>query len=333
MQAISLGEYKNSTEQDWELKEISKPVPADGEVLVRLCAASINPVDVYVVGGHLASAGWAQPTPFTPGYDLAGVVEKVGTSVDQFMEGDEVYGVNWALDVGQAQGKHDDESALVGGAFAQFIRIPACKLSKKPKDVSFQSAAAVALVGTTALQGLRNIDALKPQKKVLVLGGASSVGYTAIQIAKANGAEVVATSSARTMEYVKKAGADQIINYTEEKWEENASLLGFDAVFDTVGEKDGFLRAKRILKDDGSFVSIANFDAGFDPSAHAPLKYAAWYCLKNNVFDQDYLMALMLEGKLQLPVEECFPFSMDGIQQAFAKQAGGKSMGKNIILF
>lgn len=109
--------------------------------------------------------------------------------------------------------------------------------------------------------------------------------------------------------------------------------MGFDAVFDTVGEKDGFARAKRILKADGSFVSIANFDAGFDPSAHAPLKYAAWYCLKNNAADQDELMALMADGRLQLPVEECFGFSKDGIRDAFAKQASGKSKGKNVIVF
>eukprot|EP00656_Telonema_subtile_P022375 TRINITY_DN234_c0_g1_i1.p1 TRINITY_DN234_c0_g1~~TRINITY_DN234_c0_g1_i1.p1 ORF type:complete len:357 (+),score=106.47 TRINITY_DN234_c0_g1_i1:132-1202(+) len=334
MKAVVVTEYKAHTEQDFTPKEVPRPDCAPGMVLVRNKAASINPIDYKVVGGHLADAGWPQPNPLTPGYDLAGTVEAIGDTVDGVGVGDDVFACNWGSAKGTHMNNHADEGQPIAGALAEYVLIPAAKLSTKPAGVSFEEASAVALVGLTAMQALETL--IGPDyngKKVLVLGGAGAVGYVACQLAKLGGATVFTTASERTMEYVKGTGADVLINYREEKWEEQELLRGVDGVFDTTGEEGGFAKAKTILKEDGAFVTIASFDAGFDPAAHAPLRFASFQCLTNDVAQQDKLAGMLADKSLKINVESTFAFSKEGIDAAFAAQAGGKSMGKNVVVF
>jgi len=333
MKTTRIHEYKNHAEQDWALFDVPKPTPADGQVLVKIVATSINPVDTKVVAGYIKS--WAMPEPFTPGYDVSGVVEAVGAGVTDTAVGDEVWGVNWALDIGQPSGQHDDASGLTGGAFAEYIVMPEEKLSKKPAALSHAEAAAVALVGTTAMQGVAKCEPTEG-KTVLVLAGATAVGWLAVQLLKqVPGVRVVTTSSPRTLAHVQEAGPDRVIDYTATKWFEDPELLEqrVDAVFDTIGEAGVFANAKKVLKaEGGAFVSIANFEAGADGAAHAPaLKYAAFYCLKNNRAHQDELARLIVEGKLKVKVDATFPFTKEGVTSAFTTMAAGKSMGKNVI--
>lgn len=337
MKALVVKEYKEWKSQDLEPVSIAKPTPGAGQILIRAKAAALNPIDWMVMAGFLKN--WDQPSPYTPGYDIAGVVEAVGEGVEDFKMGDEVFAVNWALDKGQQMGAHNDNAGgeeekkgPIAGTFAEYCVLPANKVSKKHSSVSFELAAGVALVGTTAYQSLKTLGVGK-DTKVLILGGAGAVGYLACQLAKSMGAYVVTTASSRTMDYVKTTGVDKIINYREEKWEEVPELKGIDAVFDTVGEKDGFARAKKIVKDQGSFISISSFDVGYVPTAHAEFKYAAFYCLKNNVKDQDELMEMLANKKLKLTIENTFSFTKQGVQDAFAAQTSGKSMGKNVIVF
>jgi hypothetical protein len=127
--------------------------------------------------------------------------------------------------------------------------------------------------------------------------------------------------------------ADSIIDYTAGKWEEDPLVGDVDVVFDTVGEAEGFAKAKKegVLKADGAFISIGSFDAGLDPSAHPPLRFASFFCLSNNKEVQDALAGAIAAGQLVVPIEEEFPFTSEGVSALFAKQEGGKSKGKNIL--
>eukprot|EP00468_Gymnochlora_sp_CCMP2014_P015381 CAMPEP_0167770296 /NCGR_PEP_ID=MMETSP0110_2-20121227/17841_1 /TAXON_ID=629695 /ORGANISM="Gymnochlora sp., Strain CCMP2014" /LENGTH=410 /DNA_ID=CAMNT_0007659459 /DNA_START=891 /DNA_END=2123 /DNA_ORIENTATION=- len=400
MKAVVVTEYKAWEEQDFTPVEVPIPQPADDQILVKVKAAAMNPIDWKVIVGMTKGFGWAQPNPLIPGYDLAGIVEAVGSDVKDYKVGDAVFAVNWAADRGQLMGAHDDNAGEkkkgpVAGAFAEYAVIPASKVTKKDAKVSFEQAAAVALVGTTAYQALKHLkigkgtklmvlggsgavghvaiqnavipaskvtkkdakvsfeqaaavalvgttayQALKHLKigkgtKLMVLGGSGAVGHVAIQIAKAMGAEVTTTASNRTKSYVKKSGVDKIVNYREEKWEELKELQGIDAVLDTVGNPDSLDKAKKVVKHGGRFLTIANFDLSLaDSTKQRPrFDYAGLYLLKNNVKDQEYLQDLMLKGQLKVGINKQFSFTKSGVTDAFKAQAGGKSMGKNVIVF
>jgi len=313
-----------------KIEEVPVPAVKAGQVLVKNAFAAINPIDWKVSTGGLKGAGWKCDLPFVPGYDLSGTVAAVGEGVSGFAAGDEVFAVNWGVD------KHDnpdDPAATIGGTFAEYTAIAASSLSKKPKELGHDLAAAVALVGTTAHEMLFHHLKLTSGARVIILGGASAVGQLAVQLSKNKGLWVATTASDRNMDFVKDLGADKVINYTKDDWTQDADLKGVDAVFDTVGEKDAFAKAKTVVKEDGGFVSIASFDAGFDPAAHAPLRFAAFRVLHNDVKVQDELASLLVSGKLKLPIDGCFDFSLDGVKGVWAKSQGGKSLGKSVIKF
>ena len=295
--------------------------------MVKVVAAAANPVEGKVMGGHVKEA-WNCPLPWVLGYDFSGTVSEVGDGVTGIAVGDEVFAVNWGRNDHGAGS--DDEP--IGGAFAEYISIPARKLSKKPPGVSHQQAAALALVGTTAKQSL-DLIGCGPGKTVLILGGSGAVGAVAVQLAKLRDATVITTCSPRTVDFVATLGADRIIDYTADQWFEDHDLVAtrIDAILDTVGEDGTFAASRAVLKDTGAFLSIASFEAGVDPTAHAPLSYAARYCLINSPSDQDELAALVEQGKLDVPIDEEFPFTHEGITELIEKQQSGKSMGKNVL--
>lgn len=302
--------------------DVPKPSAGEGEVVVKIAYAAVNPVDWKVFQGHLNSA-WKVEMPFHPGYDFSGAVVEVGAGVTEFETDDEVFAVNWG------QNTHDDDKHIAG-TFAEYIAIAASKVTKKPAELSHAKAAAIALVGTTAHQSLFSQLKVTAGQKVLILGGAGSVGIAGIQLAKGKSVWVATTCSPRTEEFVKSLNPDKTVNYRENDWSEDPELKGVDAVFDAIGEKDGFARAKKILKPDGRFVSIASFDAGFDPTAHAPLAHAAFFCLANDPAVQAELAALAA-GDFKMPIEAEFSFTTQGVQDALAKQLEGKAIGKYVI--
>ncbi|KAA8490792.1 2-methylene-furan-3-one reductase [Porphyridium purpureum] len=314
--------------------DVAVPEPGPGTVRVKIVTASINPVDFMVCRTGLTAAGWNTALPFVPFYDLSGTVDAVGTDVSAFQVGDEVFGVNWGQGKDQPFAVHDDEFNLVGGACAEYAIMPACKLSLKPAAVSHDVAAAVALVGTTAYQAL-DVLGVKSGSRVLILGGAGAVGQIAVQLAKERGAWVATTCSGRTRDFVSSvAKPDMIIDYNVSKWDEMEEIKGsLDAVFDAVGEKDAFPRVRdgKLVREGGSYLSIAGRDVGYDAKAHPGFTYAAWYCLKNSPKVQDELAKLIADKKLVVTIEETFPFTLEGVLRAFVKQESGKSVGKNII--
>jgi 2-desacetyl-2-hydroxyethyl bacteriochlorophyllide A dehydrogenase len=245
-----------------ELKTVDIPSAAPGMVIVKVHKASANPVDLLVMSGVAKNFGWDIPLPFTAGYDFAGTVSSIDAADrGKFKEGERVFAVNWG------QHKHMNEGEPIAGAFAEFIAIPASKLSKIPDSVSFDVAAAVALVGTTAYQTLFGCLKLKAGQRVLILGGSTSVGYLAVQLAKRHGLWVATTCSTRNIDFVSTAGADLVVDYKVDQWDEIPELKNVDGVLDAVGETAAFSRSttKGVVKADGGYVTICNGDAGFDP--------------------------------------------------------------------
>jgi len=310
------------------VREVAKPQPKDGEILVKVNAASVNPIDGKVMSGGMKGAGWRCDLPFTLGYDVSGVVEELGDRVDDFAVGDDVWGVNWG------QNKHDDDDGnAVGGTFAEYIALPASKLSKKPSDLSHSRAAALGLVGTTAYQLVESSE-VKEGDRVLVLGGSTAVGMLVIQLLKLRGAIVITTSSPRTRSFVETLGPDQIIDYTAEDWSTVLASVPVEHVIDTVGVENDFHKAAGITKEGATYLSIASFDVGFDPNAHQPhYSRASFLCLSNSRKVQDILASLVTDGKLRTFIETEVPFSQEGVNVIMTKQKAGKSLGKNVLLF
>ncbi len=203
-----------------EFEDIEKPVPADNEVLVKVKAAGVNPLDWHYMRGtpyimRLMGSGIGAPTDTSVGVDFAGVVEAVGKDVTQFRPGDEVFGGR-------------------SGAFAEYLTVPDDRaIALKPDNMSFEQVASVPIAAITALQALRDKGQIKPGQKVLINGASGGVGTFAVQIAKSYGAEVTGVCSARNTEMVLSIGADHVIDYRMGNYTENGQH--YDLIIDMVG--------------------------------------------------------------------------------------------------
>jgi len=329
MLAAQYSSYSNDF-KTVSLVQVNKPKAQAKFALVKIKFAASNPVDCGVMAGLGKAAGWKMTFPFTMGYDFSGIIEALDESDigKPFQVGDEVFCVNWG------NAKHDDDDGSeIAGTFAEYISIPIRKLSKKPATVTFEQAAAVALVGTTAYQslGVLNVTA---SSKILILGGSTAVGYLAIQLAKNRGAWVATTCSTRTVEYVRTVNPDRIINYKEQQWDKLEDLKELDFVFDAVGEPKWFSRVRdgKLLKETGSCLSIRDSsECGFNPLAHPPMPYAGFFCLSCDPSVQDKLAEMIGNGSLKVPIDKEYPFTSDGIFEMLTYQESGASLGKNIL--
>lgn len=194
---------KTSTGKVLEIRDVEKPAPRDKEVLIKISAASVNPLD------------WRMKSE-RPGVDLAGEVESVGRAVTRFKAGDAVFGIG-------------------NGAFAEYACASESKLVIKPEAITFEQAAAIPVAGLTALQGLRDKGKLQPRQKLLIIGAAGGIGTFAVQIAKSIGADVTGVCSTRNVERVRPLGADRVIDYTCEDF--TASAERYDVLLDNVGNR------------------------------------------------------------------------------------------------
>jgi NADPH2:quinone reductase len=248
----------NSARSPFSVGTIARPEPAPGQVLVRIQASAVNPLDLKIHSGEAAHA--RHPLPGILGIDLAGVVESAGTGVRQFRAGDEVYGMTGG--VGGLQ-----------GSLAEYAAVDADLLAPKPKNIGMREAASLPLVFITAWEGLVDRANIRGGQKVLVQGGAGGVGHIAVQIARAFGAEVFATGSAKDRAYLEQLqttfidyNATPVTDYVAK----HTAGRGFDLVYDTVGGA--------IL--DASFNAVARFGhvvsaLGWGTHALAPLSFRA----------------------------------------------------------
>ncbi|SRR6266496_713666 len=236
MKAFILDAYGNN--DGVRLGEMPEPELRDDDVLVQIHAASVNPLDFKIRGGKL-KLFLPYRLPLIMGNDLAGVVVRVGSRVRRLKPGDEVYA-------------RPDQDRI--GAFAEFISIKEDSVANKPKELSMEEAASIPLVGLTAWQALIEKADLKRGQKVLIHAGSGGVGTFAIQLAKHLGAMVATTTSTANVDWVKRLGADVVIDYRKDDFE--TILHDYDVVLDTLGGET-LEKSLRVLKPGGKLISIA----------------------------------------------------------------------------
>ena len=236
MKAFIVDRYGNN--DGVRASEMPDPEVRDDDVLVQIHAASVNPLDLKIRGGSLKLI-LPYRLPFVLGNDLAGVVVRVGSRVRRFKRGDEVYA-------------RPDQDRI--GAFAEFISIKEDAVASKPKDLTMEEAASIPLVGLTAWQALIERANLKAGQNVLVHAGSGGVGTFAIQLAKHVGALVATTTSTANLDWVKRLGADIVIDYRKDDFE--TLLHDYDVVLDTLGGET-LEKSLRVLKPGGKLVSLS----------------------------------------------------------------------------
>jgi NADPH:quinone reductase-like Zn-dependent oxidoreductase len=219
------------------IADVEKPIPKDNEVLIKVQAASVNPLDWRIIKGKprgIRIMARLAKINGRPGVDVAGEIEAVGKNITQFKPGDQVFGT-------------------CRGAFAEYACTGESKIAMKPKSVTFEQAASVNVAGLTALQGLRDKGKIKAGSKVLINGAAGGVGTFAVQIAKSFGAHVTGVCSTRNIDMVRSIGADEVIDYTQNDF--TAGNQRYDLILDCVGNHS-FSESRRILEPDGRLVMV-----------------------------------------------------------------------------
>jgi NADPH:quinone reductase-like Zn-dependent oxidoreductase len=315
------------------LAEVPQPSPQPGELLVRVHAAGLNPVDYKTRAGAMRVIR-RYPLPIVMGNELSGVVEAVGPRVTRFAQGDGVFA-------------RVDKDIM--GAFADYAVVHENHAARMPASLDFPSAAAVPLAALTALQALRDELQLRTGQRVFIPGGAGGVGTFAIQIARHLGADVATTASTRGEALVRRLGADVVIDYQRERFEDK--LSGYDAAFDLVGG-DTLARLWPVLKPGGRVVSIAGMPepmtarkdlqrgAGlaalfFIASLTTRLRAARHGVSYRYLFmhpsgaDLGYLASLIDAKKLEVVIDRVFPFAE--AKEAMAYLETGRAKGKVVL--
>lgn len=305
-----------------KLEEIPKPVAANDEVLVKIHAASVNPLDWHYMRGSpyimRLGTGLGAPEDIRMGVDFSGTVEAVGKNVTRFKAGDEVFG-----------GK--------GGALAEYITIRESRpVVLKPANVTFDQAASVGIAGVTALQALRDKGRLKPGQKVLINGASGGVGTFAVQIAKSLGAEVTGVCSTRNVELVRSLGADHVIDYTRENFTQDTQR--YDLIVDNVGNHP-LLNYRRVLHPGGTVVIVGGPKGDWLGPLLGPLKGALLSPLVAEEFtlilaelnqaDLAVLSDLMREGKVTPVIDR--RYALHEAPAAIAYLEEGRARGKVVV--
>ncbi|KAL0447125.1 UNVERIFIED_CONTAM: 2-methylene-furan-3-one reductase [Sesamum latifolium] len=286
--------------------DVVVPEVKDDQVLIKVAAAALNPVDFKRrLGGFKATDS---PLPIVPGHDVAGVVVKVGSQVKELKEGDAVYGdmIERAL-----------EKPKQLGSLAEYTVAEEKLLALKPRNLDFVQAAALPLAIETAYEGLEKAG-LSEGKSILVLGGAGGVGSLVIQLAKQvfGASRIAATSSTRKLEFLKGLGADLVIDYTKENFEDLPEK--FDVVYDAVGQSD---RAVKAVKEGGGVVTIFG-------RVTAP---AIGFVVTSNGEILKKLNPYLESGKVKPVLDPNGPFPFDKVNEAFSYLETNRATGKLVI--
>lgn len=309
-----------------KLQDIEKPAPADDQLLVKVRAASVNPLDWHFIEGtpymmRALGVGLRKPKDTRLGVDFAGTVEAVGKNVTKFKVGDEVFG-------GRT------------GAFAEYVCVREPRaVAVKPANVTFEQAASVPIAAITALQGVRDKGKVQPGQKVLINGASGGVGTFAVQIAKSFGADVTGICSTKNLDMVRSLGADHVIDYTKEDFTKGAER--YDVIIDNVGNHS-LLDCRRALKPHGIYVMIgggsAN-DQGLIGPLINPLKamlLSPFVSQKMGMFlaelnhdDLAFLADLMQSGKMKPVIDRSY--KLNDLPDAIRYLEQGHARGKVVI--
>ncbi|MEU0512807.1 NADP-dependent oxidoreductase [Amycolatopsis sp. NPDC006125] len=291
-----------------EVAEVPAPRPAPGDVLVRVFAAGVNPVDHYTAIGQ--AYNMVLSLPHTHGWDVTGAVEQVGYGVTRFAPGDRVYGMPWF--------------PRAAGAFADYLTAPARHLAPMPEGLGFTDAAALPLAGLTAWQILTEVAGVSAGQRVLVSGAAGGVGHLAVQIAKARGAYVIGTASPPKHEFVRALGADEVTDHRT-----GPPARDVDVVVQMFGGEHG-LTALRALRPGGLLVSGQSaWTPGLHERAAELGVRAVGYLVDPDAAGLAALTDLVHKGQLSPHVSETLPLAE--AQRALNLLAEGRTTGKLVL--
>jgi NADPH:quinone reductase-like Zn-dependent oxidoreductase len=307
-----------------KLEGIEKPIAGDDEVLLKVCAASVNAIDVGLLRHPFLRrivSGLSKLKNNRPGRDVAGQVEAVGTSVTHFKPGDAVFG--WC-----------------GGAFAEYACTSQSKLVMKPDNASFEQAAAAPVAGLTALQGLRDTGKVQPGQKVLINGASGGVGTFAVQIAKSFGAHVTGVCSSRNVDQARLIGADATIDYTREDFTKGGEH--YDLIYDIVANHS-FAARRRVLNPNG--ICIGAGIVGLGNSVIRLLSHLITDLVLSRFVSQKFVTSmtklskedltilsdLMAAGKVTPVIDRCY--SLSEVPEAIRYFEEGHARGKIVITF
>jgi NADPH:quinone reductase-like Zn-dependent oxidoreductase len=302
-----------------QVKEVEKPAPKEGEVLVKVHAASINYSDWHIMKGESFFLrllnGIQKPKHKILGDDIAGRVESVGSKVEQFQPGDEVFGIS----------NFD--------AFAEYASVPENSVTLKPASMTFEQAAALPAAGITALQGIHDKGQVQPGKKVLINGASGGVGTFAVQITKSFGAEVTGVSSTKKLDLLQSIGADYVIDYTKEDFTNSGQR--YDLIF-AVGGSRSIFEYRRVLSHNGIYVcgggSMTQYFQGvFLGTLISMTSSKKMSSMLGNPNQKDYafLIELFEAGKVVPVIDRCYPLSE--VPETLRYYGGGQAKGKVVI--
>jgi NADPH:quinone reductase-like Zn-dependent oxidoreductase len=318
-----------------ELLEIDRPTVKDDEVLVRVRATSVHPDVWHALRGipyvlRIMGSGLRRPKNPVLGTDLAGLVESVGRNVTPFHPGDEVFGQSVGANLWGN-----------GGTYAEYAAVPEARLQPKPVNLTFEQAAAVLTSGPIAVQGIRDEGRVQPGQKVLINGAGGGVGTTAVQLAKAYGADVTAVDSTAKLEMLRSIGADRVLDYTKEDFTRRAER--YDVILDIAGNHP-WSELKRALTPEGTYVLIGHDQYGgsghrwfgslgrfFRLMVIAPfVSHLHPFRGAKDPGDRLVVLKELIEsGKITPVIDRTFPLSE--VPEAIRYLESGKAQGKIVI--
>ena len=307
MKAVRIHNYGGPEVLRFE--DAPRPTPGAGELLIRVHAAAVNPVDGKIRAGYMKEI-FPFALPFIPGWDVSGVVEATGSGVSKFKKGDEVYA-------------RPDLSR--NGAYAEYVVVKEAETALKPRSIDHVHAAAIPIVASTAWQALFDRAALGQDQRILIHGGAGGVGSFAVQLAKWKGAFVVATASTRNQAFLRELGVDEPVDYEKTRFED--VVHDVDVVFDPIGG-DTRARSWKVLKKGGILVSIV----GPPPSTEEAAKHgvrSAFFSAQTNASQLAEIAKLVDSGKIYPIVETVLPLAE--ARRAHELTEKGHARGKIVL--
>ena len=302
MKAVRIDQYGD--ENVLQVVDVPKPEPASDQILIKVHAASVNPMDWKIRDG--AGVRFGMSLPIFLGSEIAGIVEKVGEKVTALSVGDEVYGM------------------VKAGGYAEYALAKPDEVAPKPATIDFPHAAAIPLAGLTAWQAMFDLGKLSAGQKILITAAAGGVGSLAVQLAKAKGAIVTGLASGNNEDFVRALGADDFVDHTKQPFDE--VITDMDVVFDAVGG-DTFERAFKCVKKGGSIITAVAFPTP-EQGAQYGVMVSRVYC-QSNPDELGEISQLVAANKLKSYVSQVFPLEQVGTAHKLSKQ--GRTRGKIIL--
>jgi len=306
MKTVRIHEYGNA--DVLRIEEMPVPQIAADELLIKIHAASVNPVDWMVREGYMKDMH-LHKLPLTLGQDFSGTVEKIGSSVKGFKIGDKVFG---------------RPSMDRDGSYAEYIEVRASEVALMPKTVTYDEAAAIPVAGTTAFETLVNKAKIKKGQRVLILGASGGVGSMAVQIAKSKECYVLGTTSNVNVDFVKRLGANEVIDYTTQDF--SKLFMDIDVVLDTVGGTNQE-KAFNVLKKGGILVSIVS-----KPNQETANRFGVrceYVSVGPNAHILNELRSLIEMGQIKPVIDKVF--RLEDVKQAQNYSQSGKARGKIVL--